>query len=88
LREAGYEVKPLAITPGVDKYGYSFRSSVEVSLPDKMKIELAALKGGARPVDDGALEASEPDVKSASEKSPGPPEESDSSLPQARKNSP
>ena len=37
LREAGYEVKPLAITPGADKHGYAFRSSVELTLTSKMK---------------------------------------------------
>ena len=30
LRAAGYDVKPLAITPGADRFGYEFRSSVEL----------------------------------------------------------
>ena len=41
LRAAGYEVKPLAITPGNDKHGYNFRSTVELILPAKMKIDLS-----------------------------------------------
>jgi Tfp pilus assembly PilM family ATPase len=57
LREAGYELKPLAITPCSDKYGYSFQSSLELTLPDKLKLDLAALKAPERPADDGSLDA-------------------------------
>ncbi len=60
LREAGYELKPLAITPCSDKYGYSFQSSLELTLPDKLKIDLAALKAPERPPDDGSLDAGRP----------------------------
>jgi len=31
LRAAGYDVKPLAITPGSDRFGYNFRSLVELN---------------------------------------------------------
>ena len=37
LRAAGYEVKPLSITPSNDKYGYNFRTTVEVAIPKGMK---------------------------------------------------
>lgn len=40
LRVAGYDVKPLAITPSPDKYGYPFKSTVELVVPDKMQAEL------------------------------------------------
>jgi Tfp pilus assembly PilM family ATPase len=56
LRAAGYEVKPLAVTPGNDRYGYGFRSTVELLLPAKMTIDLAKLQIPARPADDGSLD--------------------------------
>ncbi|HTI70214.1 MAG TPA: pilus assembly protein PilM [Candidatus Limnocylindria bacterium] len=56
LRAAGYEVKPLAITPGADRFGYDFRSSVELTVPDKMKIDLTKVKPPARPLDDISLD--------------------------------
>lgn len=56
LRAAGYEVKPLAITPGNDKYGYNFRSTVELIVPPKMKVDLAKAQIPARPADDGSLD--------------------------------
>ena len=55
LRAAGYEVKPQAITPGNDKNGYDFRSSVELLAPAKMKIELSKAKPPPRPADDASL---------------------------------
>jgi len=56
LRDAGYIVKPLAITPGADRYGYEFRSSVELLVPDKVKIDLSKVKTPARPADDASLD--------------------------------
>lgn len=56
LREAGYQVKPLAVTPGTDRYGYSFRSSVELGLPEKMKLDLANLEAPSPREDGGSLE--------------------------------
>lgn len=56
LRTAGYEVKPVAINPGSDKYGYDFRSSVELVVPDKMKIDLTQVKPPPRPEDDVSLD--------------------------------
>ncbi len=56
LRAAGYDVKPLAITPGADRFGYEFRSSVELLAPDKMKIDLSKVKTPARPPDDVSLD--------------------------------
>lgn len=59
LRAAGYDVKPLAITPGSDKNGYEFQSTVELAVPDKLKIDLAKTKPPpARPADDGSLDTS------------------------------
>jgi Tfp pilus assembly PilM family ATPase len=56
LRNAGYDVKPLAITPGADRFGYEFRSNVELLVPDKLKIDLFKVKPPARPLDDVSLE--------------------------------
>ncbi len=56
LRAAGYDVKPLAITPGADRHGYDFRSNVELTAPAKMKPELAKVKAPARPADDVSLD--------------------------------
>ena len=56
LRGAGYEVKPIAITPGAERYGYEFRSNVELLVPEKLKIDLTKLKFPARPADDGSLD--------------------------------
>jgi type IV pilus assembly protein PilM len=56
LRAAGYDVKPLAITPGADRYGYEFRSTVELIAPERMKIDLSKVKTPARPADDASLE--------------------------------
>jgi Tfp pilus assembly PilM family ATPase len=71
LREAGYELKPLAITPCSDRYGYSFQSSLELTLPDKLKIDLAALKAPERPADDGSLEGPRPRPGAQSAATPG-----------------
>jgi Tfp pilus assembly PilM family ATPase len=57
LRAAGYDVKPLAITPGNDKFGYSFHSTVELTAPEKLKIDLAKVQPPPRPADDGSLDA-------------------------------
>lgn len=56
LRAAGYEVKPLAITPGTDKNGYEFQSTVELAVPGKLKIDLGKVKPPARPADDASLD--------------------------------
>ncbi len=56
LRAAGYEVKPLAITPGSDRNGYEFQSTVELAVPNKLKIDLAKVKPPVRPEDDASLE--------------------------------
>jgi Tfp pilus assembly PilM family ATPase len=56
LRAAGYDVKPLAITPGSDKNGYEFQSTVELGVPDKLKIDLAKVKAPPRPADDASLD--------------------------------
>lgn len=56
LRAAGYDVKPIAITPGNDRFGYDFRTSVELIVPEKMKIDLAKVRAPARPPDDGSMD--------------------------------
>jgi hypothetical protein len=58
LVAAGYEVKPMAITPGSDRFGYDFRSTVEVSIPARMKLNLHAAKPPPRPIDDVSLDVS------------------------------
>jgi Tfp pilus assembly PilM family ATPase len=55
LRDAGYRLKPLAVTPSSDKYGYGFQSSLELTLPAKMKLDLAAAKAPERPGDDVSM---------------------------------
>lgn len=56
LRAAGYEVKPLAITPGSDRNGYEFQSTVELVVPDKLKIDLTKVKPPPRLPDDASLD--------------------------------
>ena len=56
LRAAGYEVKPLAITPGSDKTGYEFLSTIELVVPAKLKIDLSKVTPPERPEDDASLE--------------------------------
>jgi hypothetical protein len=60
LRAAGYNVKPLAITPTADRHGYEFRSSVELTLTEGMKIDLAKVNAPARPSDDASLDPPQP----------------------------
>jgi Tfp pilus assembly PilM family ATPase len=57
LRAAGYEVRPLSITPANDKNGYNFRTTVELSIPKKLKPDIAKIKPPARPADDVSLKA-------------------------------
>jgi Tfp pilus assembly PilM family ATPase len=56
LRAAGYDVKPLAITPGEEKLGYDFRSTVELEVPAKMAFDLTKVHPPPRPADDGSLD--------------------------------
>jgi hypothetical protein len=56
LRAAGYDVKPLAITPGSDRNGYEFRTTVELVVPAKMKTDLTKVKTPPRPADDISLQ--------------------------------
>lgn len=56
LRAAGYEVKPLAITPGTDKNGYEFQSTIELGVPAKLKIDRTKLQPPERPADDASLD--------------------------------
>ena len=54
LRAAGYELKPLSITPANDKNGYNFRTTVELAIPKKMKPDTTKAKPAARPADDAS----------------------------------
>jgi len=56
LRAAGYDVRPVAITPGSDRFGYDFASTVEFVLPKKLRIDLPSLKTPPRPSDDASLD--------------------------------
>jgi len=56
LRAAGYEIKPLNYTPGADRFGYEFSSTVELTVPDKMSFDLARVRPPARPSDDGSMD--------------------------------
>ncbi len=56
LRVAGYEVKPLAINPGANRFGYEFRSDVQLVATPKLKIDLRKLPPVARPPDDVSLD--------------------------------
>lgn len=56
LRAAGYDVKPLAITPGADRHGYEFRSTVELIIPPKQVLDLSKVKTPPRPADDVSLD--------------------------------
>lgn len=56
LQAVGYEVKPGAVTPVADRHGYGFRSTLELVVPGKMKLDLAKLKVPPRPADDASLD--------------------------------
>jgi Tfp pilus assembly PilM family ATPase len=57
LRAAGYDVKPIAIHPGSDRFGYEFRSTVELVVPPKFKLDLAKVQPPPpRPADDASLD--------------------------------
>jgi Tfp pilus assembly PilM family ATPase len=56
LRAAGYAVKPLAITPGADRFGCNFRSNVELAATPEMLVDLAKFRPPARPADDASLD--------------------------------
>ncbi|HEX7862873.1 MAG TPA: pilus assembly protein PilM [Verrucomicrobiae bacterium] len=57
LRAAGYEVKPLSITPASDKHGYNFRTTVELSIPKKLKPDISNIKPAPRPPDDASIKS-------------------------------
>jgi len=52
LREAGYEVTPIGITPAADKRGYGFKGIVELRIPAGMKLDLEKYQPPPRPSDD------------------------------------
>lgn len=41
LRAAGYQVSPLAVTPGRDPFGYDFKTTVELVIDSEAKVETA-----------------------------------------------
>lgn len=60
LREAGYEMRPPAITPSGDAYGYPFQATLEITASDKLQIDLAKLQFISRPEDDGSMDPAGP----------------------------
>ncbi|HYE30913.1 MAG TPA: pilus assembly protein PilM [Methylomirabilota bacterium] len=56
LRDAGYEVKPVAVTPSSDRFGYDFRSNIELLASKNLKLDLKKNKPAPRPVDDASLD--------------------------------
>ena len=40
LRNLGYIVKPVSFTPANDKYGYKFRATFDLTLPDRFPLDL------------------------------------------------
>ena len=57
LREAGYEVKPPAVTPSGDRYGFAFQANLEIAATDRIKMDLSKLNFVGRPEDDGSLDS-------------------------------
>jgi hypothetical protein len=66
LRAAGYELKPLSITPANDKNGYNFRTTVELTIPKKMKPDTTKVKPASRPADDASGKRAEKGGRAAS----------------------
>lgn len=52
LRDLGYNARPMAVTPGNDRFGYPFSSTVELGLPGLMDIDLdeKPVNGAMEPV--------------------------------------
>lgn len=85
LREAGYDVKPSAITPVSDRYGYRFQAGLELVVPATMKMNTDQLTVPERPADDVsatvAIAASEPPSSGSSAASPPAPASSGGAAP-------
>jgi type IV pilus assembly protein PilM len=64
LRTAGYELKPLAITPSSDRHGYPFKSNVELRFSNRLEIDLNQLQPPPRPEDDASLDGAVPTAQS------------------------
>ena len=56
LRDAGYEVKPFAINPAANRFGYDFRSTLELTASPRLKIDLTKLKASTRLPDDASMD--------------------------------
>lgn len=52
LREAGYVVRPLAVNPAADKFGYPFSTTVELENPINLKPDVKKAMPEPRPEDD------------------------------------
>jgi hypothetical protein len=50
-------LKPLSITPANDKHGYNFRTTVELTIPKKLKPDISKAKPEPRPADDASLKS-------------------------------
>ena len=49
LRAAGYDVKPPAISPAGDRFGYPFQANLEITVPAKLTNDLDHLEVESRP---------------------------------------
>jgi Tfp pilus assembly PilM family ATPase len=56
LRDSGYDVKPIAINPASDRWGYGFRSAVELRVTSKTIVSLQTNLPPVRPADDASLD--------------------------------
>ena len=68
LRAAGYDVKPPAISPAGDRFGYPFQANLEIAVPVKLTNDLDHLEVESRP-----LRRRPAERKAASAPPPSPP---------------
>jgi Tfp pilus assembly PilM family ATPase len=59
LRQAGYQLKPLPRTPSNNKYGYNFGTTVDITIPEKIAIDLSKIQTPPRPANDGSLDGAQ-----------------------------
>jgi hypothetical protein len=49
LRNLGYTVKPVSFTPANDKYGYKFRATFDLTLPNRFPVDILHHQGTNAP---------------------------------------
>lgn len=84
LRSAGYDLKPLAVTPSADPHGYGFQTTVELKLPEKHEVNVADLRAPERPANDASLDAAAARGRSAQGPQRAPPNEAPAEPPGPR----